>query len=487
METPVTAEQGAELVRVAQSSDLHAMDWAQASLRLHKANTSSSSLAVALGDCCGWSRLRATAVTTPLRGSAELWQATGAVWMVWRRKGGGLKLIKEAQNLTFWLSEALAFYGARSNIRDRDKGVQGSPNLNQNGGLLASWDAATAKADIVVAQDGSGSCKTINEAVAALARMGDNRPERVIIYVKSGVYNEEVEVGRDMKNLMFAGDGMDKTVVTGNQNVQDGASTLNSATVGVSGDGFWARDMTFENTAGPHKHQAVALRVSSDLSVFYRCSVKGFQDTLLVHSLRQFYRDCHIYGTVDFIFGDASERDNSNENTGISIENSRVRPSPEFAAVKDQFKNYLGKPWERYSRTVFLKTYLDGLIDPKGWTEWSGDFALSSLYYGEYMNVGVGASTAKRVKWPGFHVLSNPVEASPFTVQNFIQGESWIHSGDASALGAKLLKVVQKYVVYILGILLLGGMLSSGDKLGTEKEYDIKLRLSQWYMTIGNI
>lgn len=223
-------------------------------------------------------------------------------------------------------------------------------------------------------------------------------------------------------------------------------------TTGISGDGFWARDMTFENTAGPEKHQAVALRVSSDLSVFYRCSFKGYQDTLFVHSFRQFYRECHIYGTIDFIFGDAAVvfqncdifvkkpmnhqspmitaqgRDNSNQNTGISIINCRVLPSSEFKDVKENFKSYLGRPWKKYSRTVFLKTDLDGLVDPRGWSEWSGDFALSTLYYGEYKNSGDGASTANRVKWPGFHVLHEDHEASPFSVANFIQGHYWIPS-----------------------------------------------------------
>lgn len=208
--------------------------------------------------------------------------------------------------------------------------------------------------------------------------------------------------------------------------------------------------MTFENTAGPQKHQAVAMRVSSDLSVFYRCSFKGYQDTLLVHSLRQFYRDCHIYGTVDFIFGDAAAvlqncdifvrrpmnhqsnmitaqgRSDPNQNTGISIVNSCVSPAYDFRDVKGRFKSYLGRPWKKYSRTLFFKTDLDGLIDEKGWKEWSGDFALSTLYYAEYMNTGSGASTANRVKWPGFHVLSDVHEANQFTVRNFIGGESWI-------------------------------------------------------------
>lgn len=105
-------------------------------------------------------------------------------------------------------------------------------HLSQTGCLLASWNAATSKADLVVAQDGSGNYKTINEAVTALAKMGQNRPQRAIIYVKSGVYNEKVEIERGMNNVMFIGDGIDKTINTGNRNVQDGATTLNSATFG---------------------------------------------------------------------------------------------------------------------------------------------------------------------------------------------------------------------------------------------------------------
>ena len=214
----------------------------------------------------------------------------------------------------------------------------------------------------------------------------------------------------------------------------------------VSGDGFIARDMTFENTAGPQKHQAVALRSGSDFSVFYRCSFKGYQDTLYVYSLRQFYRDCDVYGTVDFIFGDAAVvfqncniyirtpmsgqkntvtaqgRQDPNENTGIVIHNSRVAAAGDLSS----FKSYLGRPWKKYSRTVFMKSTLDGIIDPAGWLPWQGSFALSTLYYAEYMNTGAGAGTGGRVNWPGYHVLKSPAEAGKFTVGSFLAGGSWI-------------------------------------------------------------
>ncbi|MQL98463.1 hypothetical protein Taro_031168 [Colocasia esculenta] len=306
----------------------------------------------------------------------------------------------------------------------------------------------TMNADVVVATDGSGNYTTISEAVAAWRNLRTGT-ERFVIYVKAGVYRENVEV--HMNNLMLVGDGIDKTVVTGSRNVPDGRwTTFRSATFAAVGDGFIARDMTFENTAGPEKRQAVALRSGSDLSIFYRCSFKGYQDTLYVHSQRQFYRECDVYGTVDFIFGDAvvvlqncnifvrrpmdnqtntvtaQGRIDPNQNTGISIHNSTVTAALDFKPVQGSFKTFLGRPWRNYSRTVFMQSNLDDLIDPAGWLEWDDQFALCTLYYGEYENTGVGAGTGERISWPGYHIITCASEAQNFTVSNFLSGDLWI-------------------------------------------------------------
>jgi pectinesterase len=118
----------------------------------------------------------------------------------------------------------------------------------------------------------------------------------------------------------------------------------------------------------------------------------------------------------------AQGRTDPNQNTGISIHNSRVMASSDLRPVLSSFKTYLGRPWKEYSRTVFLQTYLDSLVDPAGWLEWDGNFALNTLYYGEYRNSGPGASTRGRVKWRGYRVITSSTEASRFTVANFIAG-----------------------------------------------------------------
>ncbi|CAI0627138.1 unnamed protein product [Linum tenue] len=276
------------------------------------------------------------------------------------------------------------------------------------------------------------------------------RRRRFVIYVKRGIYKESVEIKKSMNNIMVVGDGIDATIISNCKNVRDGFTTYRSATFAVSGHGFIAKDMTFENTAGPTKHQAVALRSSSDLSVFYRCSFKGYQDTLYLHSMRQFYRDCDIYGTVDFIFGDAAAvlqgcnvyvrrplprqkatvtaqgRSDPNENTGIVIQASRVMASAELAARVGSVEAYLGRPWRRFSRTVVMQSDVGGIVNPAGWLPWSGDFALSTLYYAEFMNKGKGGKTEGRVTWPGFHVMRSFREARKFTVGDFFDGDAWI-------------------------------------------------------------
>uniref|UniRef100_A0ACD5ZY43 Uncharacterized protein n=1 Tax=Avena sativa TaxID=4498 RepID=A0ACD5ZY43_AVESA len=309
--------------------------------------------------------------------------------------------------------------------------------------------------DAVVAHDGSGNHTTVQ---AALDAAPSESAGRYVIYVKRGVYNETVEVKKKKWNVMLVGDGMGATVISGRLNYVDGYSTFRTATVAVNGKGFMARDLTFENTAGPAKHQAVALRCDSDLSVFYRCAFEGYQDTLYAHSLRQFYRDCRVTGTVDFVFGNAAAvfqnctllarlplpdqknsvtaqgRVNGSMNTGFAFQFCNVSAHDDLLRAQqgaggNQTKatqTYLGRPWKAYSQVVFMQSYIGVVVRPEGWLAWDGQFALDTLYYGEYMNTGPGAGLAGRVKWPGYHVMTTSTEASNFTVAEFIEGNMWL-------------------------------------------------------------
>lgn len=178
----------------------------------------------------------------------------------------------------------------------------------------------------------------------------------------------------------------------------------------------------------------------------------AYQDTLYVHSLRQFYVSCIIIGSVDFIFGNAAAvfqncdiharrpnpgqknmvtaqgREDPNQNTGIVIQKCRIGATQDLEAVIASFPTYLGRPWKLYSRTVIMQSEISDIINPAGWFEWDGDFALDTLFYREYQNTGAGANTANRVKWKGFKVMTSSSEAQPFTAANFISGNDWLPS-----------------------------------------------------------
>ncbi|KAL9229563.1 hypothetical protein vseg_005016 [Gypsophila vaccaria] len=299
----------------------------------------------------------------------------------------------------------------------------------------------------VVAQDGSGQFKTIMGALAA--HPGKNFRGKYVIHVKAGIYREEVLVGKEHPNVVMYGDGPTRTVITGNKSFKRGFGTSKTAPFNVEGIGFFAKDMGFQNTAGFDGHQAVALRVNGLQAVFLNCWFDAFQDTLYVQGGSQFFRDCQVSGTVDFIFGNgATIIQNSklivrlpgpgqknmvtaqgglaaNEPTGLVIQGCEILPDRALFPQRLQVENYLGRPWKMYARTVFMESIIGDLIRPEGYFPWAGTTNLDTCFYGEYANHGPGANTARRVRWRNVKVLSK-IEAQRYAADRFLGGAPWV-------------------------------------------------------------
>jgi len=305
---------------------------------------------------------------------------------------------------------------------------------------------AELKVDAVVALDGTGQFRRIGEALATVPK---HNSKPFIVYIKAGIYNEHVTIPKKMTNVVLIGDGATKTIVTGKKNFVDGTPTYKTATIASVGEGFMARDIGVENTAGAEKRQAVAIRVAGDYSVLYRCQFNGFQDTLYAVRGRQFYRDCVITGTIDFIFGDAQAvfqncdiqirkplenqkcavtaqgRAEPNGPGAIILQNCSISGQPDYLLVKDENPAFLGRPWKPYSRTIVMQSFIDGCIAPTGWSPWAGTFGLDTLFYAEYGNRGAGAEQAGRVTWLGIKKLS-PEQVTEFTPDVFFMGNKWV-------------------------------------------------------------
>ncbi|KAL5203977.1 hypothetical protein ABZP36_008848 [Zizania latifolia] len=408
--------------------------------------------AVASSDVLAWLSAARTAVGTCLAGFAELGASPGTGF------AGVLT------NVTRMVTDALAVAALRHGA---ENGVSATTNVAVDQGRLREGDdddgdgrmfphgvASPGDADVVVAKDGTGHFCTVGEALKEVVRQ-NNDGRRIVVYVKAGVYNENIEVW--ISNLMLVGDGIGRTVITGSRSVRHGYTTFSSATFAVNADGFVACGITFRNTAGADEQQAVALRASADRLAFYRCSFEGHQDTLYAHTLRHFYRECVVAGTVDFIFGNAAAvlqrcsirvrrpplagqpavvtaqgRVDQYERTGFAIHGGRVTAAAKFGhpgAAPAPFKTYLGRPWKEFSRVVYMEAYMDSTVDAAGWLPWDGTaFAQSTAYYGEYRNSGPGSCTSGRMRWGGYHVITDPSEALEFTAGDLVNSGSWLGS-----------------------------------------------------------
>ncbi|KAK4747131.1 hypothetical protein SAY87_026168 [Trapa incisa] len=371
-------------------------------------------------------------------------------------------------SLTMQTSNALAMV-VSYDIYGNDTGLWRLPMTERDGfwaaGIISSSGSDQGftagftqdlKADAIVCQDDADGCYgKIQDAVVAAS---NNRAERFVIHIKAGVFKEIVRVPLEKKNVVFVGDGVGKTVITGSLTVgQLGMTTYNTATVGecIMGDGFMATGITFENTAGPVTHQAVAFRSDSDFSYVEKCEFLGNQDTLYAHSLRQYYKSCSIEGNIDFIlwnsatiFQDceilvrprqqqpekgednvvvAQGRTDPSQSTGFVFQNCLINGTEAYMNLYRQnhkiHNNFLGRPWKKYSRAVFINCNLETLISPQGWMPWDGDFALTTLFFGEFNNTGPGSAIGQRVWWssqiPAAHL-------DTYSFSSFIQGDEWV-------------------------------------------------------------
>lgn len=302
---------------------------------------------------------------------------------------------------------------------------------------------------LTVAQDGSGDYKTIQEAVNAIRDLSQKEAR---IYIKNGIYKEKLVIPSWKTHISLIGESKENTIITGDDYSgksfpggndvygKDKHSTFSSYTVLVQGNDFKAQNLTIRNTAG-RVGQAVALHVEGDRATILNCNILGNQDTLYTASgsSRQYYKDCFIEGTTDFIFGEATV---IFQNCTIkSLSNSYITaaattPQQEFGYVffdckliadTAAKKVHLGRPWRPHAKTVFIRTEMGSHILPLGWNPWKGDAMFpdkeKTAFYAEYGSFGPGGDVSNRIDWS--KQLSKR-EVKKYTIKNiFKDANTW--------------------------------------------------------------
>lgn len=288
--------------------------------------------------------------------------------------------------------------------------------------------------EMTVAQDGSGDFESIQAAIDATKAFPD---KRITIHVKNGVYHEPVKVYEWNPMVSLIGESVEGTVITWGSHfkqVNKGRnSTFHTPTVQINGDDFHGENLTIRNTAGP-VGQAVALAINADRVSFYNSRFIGHQDTVYVtgEGKKQYFKNCYIEGTTDFIFGRATAVFDGCQihsladsyitaaSTPQAVEHGLVFFDATLTANTGVEAVYLGRPWRTYAQTVFINTQMGEHIRPEGWHNWSNPEAERQSFYAEHNSRGPGAAPQQRVSWS--HQL-NEEEAQRYSLKTILGSE----------------------------------------------------------------
>ena len=294
---------------------------------------------------------------------------------------------------------------------------------------------------LFVARDGTAEFRNIDDAIEVCRAFMEYHK---VIFVKKGTYKEKLIVPSWLTNIEICGEDRDNTIITYDDHANvfipgtdRKMGTFRTYTVRVDGNDITFRNITIENNAA-RLGQAVALHTQGDRLTFVNCRILGNQDTVYTGGIntRLYFKDCHIEGTTDFIFGPStawfenctilSRTDSyiTAASTPQNVEYGYVFNRCKIVAAEGVSKVYLGRPWRPYAHTLFMNCQLGKHILPVGWPNWSNTQNETPARYCEYDNHGEGAATKERAAWT--RQLTRK-EAAKVTLENvFRQNGGWI-------------------------------------------------------------
>ena len=289
-----------------------------------------------------------------------------------------------------------------------------------------------AQKKIIVAKDGSGNYKTVQQALDAITL---NNKKPITIFIKNGIYKEKLHLDSSKNFVTVIGEDKFKTILTYDDHTGkvspkgDTINTRTSASFVVKANNFTAENITFQNNAGFSAGQAVGLESDGDKASFYNCRIVGNQDILFTNNdnSRQYYKDCYIEGTTDFIFGSSTvwfERCHIHSKKNSHVTAASTPQQHQFGYVFSDciltgdttlHSVSLGRPWRQYANIAYIHCYIGPHIKPEGWSNWNNTDNYKTTRYSEYKNYGPGANISSRVSWS--HQLTDE-EVKKYTLKN---------------------------------------------------------------------
>lgn len=328
----------------------------------------------------------------------------------------------------------------------------------------------------VVARDGSGDYKTIQEAINAA-------PEYSkipwLIFVKNGSYKEHLFVPKTKTFIHLIGQDKDKTIIHHRLNVggkpdvaskdteywrhsvhnpESDVHQFDGSVVKIEASDFYSENISYVNDWGVDSQkgpQALAMSSQADRVAFYNCNFRSFQDTWMTATndkARHYVKDCRIEGAVDYFYGggDVLAEGCTFYNTrsgaiivapchkeakwGYVFRNCTIDGNEAAANVK-KWGVKLGRPWHNSPKTVYIHTTLNIPIAPEGWTNMGAIPALFAEYdsrdaQGNLLNLdkrkteyeGRGENAPKGTS----RAVISAEEAAAYTYENIIPGtDQW--------------------------------------------------------------